>query len=61
MTVTLTSKELEAKFRKSKNPIVVAILGDLTVQTRTAHIQAFMNDVKRNNPRKSLLLIALEG
>ncbi len=59
MKTPITSKELEARFRKSKSPIAVEISGGLTVHARAARIQAFTTDVKRSNPRKSLLLIAL--
>ncbi len=55
----MTGKELESRFRKAKNPIVVEISNELRSEARAAHIQSFTTDVKRNNPRKSLLLIAL--
>lgn len=55
----MTGKELESRFRKAKNPIVVEISGELTIQARAAHIQEFMADAKRSNQRKSLLLIAI--
>jgi len=62
MKPTLTSKELETRFRKARNPIVSEISGELTPQARSAHIQAFMADAKRlaSNNRKGLLLIAIE-
>jgi len=55
----LTSKEIESRFKKAKNPIVAEISGELTNQARAAHIQEFMADAKRSNQRKSLLLIAI--
>lgn len=60
MKPTLTSKELEVRFRKARNPTVVEISGELTVQARATRFQAFMSEAKRSNPRKSLLLIALD-
>ena len=56
----MTSKELEMRFRKARNPIVVEISGEMTVQARAAHLQAFLTDAKRIGQRKSLLLIAIE-
>lgn len=60
MKTTLTNRELEARFRKARNPIVVQISGEFTIQARTAHLQAFMAEAKRVNQRKSLLLLAIE-
>ena len=61
MKPLITSRELEARYRKAKCPIVAEISGELTAQARTAHIQAFANDAKRKSPKKSILLIALDG
>jgi hypothetical protein len=60
MKLPLTSKELEVRFRKTRKPLIAEVSGELTIQARTAHIQAFVTEVKRNNPKKSLLLVALE-
>ena len=57
----LTSKELEARFRKARSPIVVEISSDFSLQARKARLQEFLSDLKRSNPQKSLLLIALDG
>ena len=59
MKPPLTSKELELRYRKARNPTVVEISGELTVQARAKHMQEFMSVAKRINQRKSLLLIAL--
>jgi hypothetical protein len=47
---------------KARNPIVVEISGNLAVQARAAHLQAFTADAKRlvSNNRRGLLLIAIE-
>ena len=60
MKSALTSKELEARFRKARNPNVVELSGEMTVQARAAHIQAFTAELRRINQRKSLLLIAID-
>ena len=36
------SKELEARFRKARNPVEVEISGDLTVQARTTHFSVLL-------------------
>jgi hypothetical protein len=60
MKFSLTSKDLETRYRKARNPIVVEMSGELTAHARGRHIQEFINEVRRCNPRKSLLLIAVE-
>lgn len=61
MKPTLTSKEIEARFKKAKNPIVVEISGNLSVQSRAAHLNAFLADAKRliSNNRSGVLLVVI--